>query len=95
VRSLYRSENICRLALPRRANDFNAQAATPELRGTAVITHGLCHFILTDIFRAVAGAKDYRAMRIIKLFCTAGSASIIFSWGEALATLILGRYCCR
>jgi hypothetical protein len=50
-----------------------------ELR--AIVAHELCHLAVTDAFRAAVDAKDYHTLRIIELFCDAGSAAIMKAQG--------------
>jgi hypothetical protein len=59
-----------------------------ELR--AIVAHELCHLIVTDAFRAAVDAKDYHTLRIIELFCDAGSAAIMKAQGYDPGSLING-----
>jgi hypothetical protein len=59
-----------------------------ELR--AIVAHELCHLIVTDAFRAAVDAKDYHTLRIIELFCDAGSAAIMKAQGYNPGNLING-----
>jgi hypothetical protein len=59
-----------------------------ELR--ALVAHELCHLAVTGVFRAAVDAKDYRTLRLVELFCDAGSAAITMARGEDPRSLIAG-----
>jgi hypothetical protein len=59
-----------------------------ELR--VIVTHELCHILLTKVFRAAVDAKDYRTLRVIELFCDAGAVAITVARGVDPGLLMSG-----